>query len=306
MTKNRTHTYSWLRFCRLDGNLFENIPSNLPAHLKDLRLAANLLQNITCDDIRSLALLTDLEILDLSGNNIAILLSGTFKAMSRLRYLDLSKNKLELLLPRTFYGLANLEVLLLNDNKALSSVSDGSFANLSNLKYLFLYGCSLAGIRSKARSGRSKLNDYLPTLRYMWLFGNPLNCDCELIPLLQFVNERHVRLDEGFHSISLPDETLLHDAIEDALSRTRVKSDQSVCVSPHNRYKAVVGHAILDVSKENLSCPDEPMYIVVSSFLGIALFTIAVPIVYCLVGVYLFLIGIAKKHFGWKMDDDNN
>ncbi|XP_037386096.1 toll-like receptor 9 isoform X1 [Talpa occidentalis] len=115
LSQNRLHT---LLSCNLD---------NLPKNLRQLWLRNNFLAFFNWS---SLALLPNLEALDLSGNQLKALANGTLPAGTRLQRLDLSSNSISFVVPGFFAPAQGLRELNLSDN-ALRTVEPSWFGSLA-------------------------------------------------------------------------------------------------------------------------------------------------------------------------------
>ncbi len=83
--------------------------------------------------------LDDMQTLYLSGNELNTLTPGIFSGLSNLQLLDLSENRLSTLSPDVFSGLGNLRLLDLAENQLNSTLSPRLFSSLDNLQNLYLF-----------------------------------------------------------------------------------------------------------------------------------------------------------------------
>lgn len=144
-------------------------------------------ERLRSDDFRGLR---NLEVLNLSENELTSLPSDIFRGLSRLHELRLSFNRLRALSSDVFSGLSRLKLLLLSAND-LTALPPGLFSGLSSLETLYLDRNSLsvlpAGLFSgltsvqslelssnDLRSLSSGLFDEMPALRFLHLSGNRL------------------------------------------------------------------------------------------------------------------------------------
>uniref|UniRef100_H2XJT9 LRRNT domain-containing protein n=1 Tax=Ciona intestinalis TaxID=7719 RepID=H2XJT9_CIOIN len=228
--------------------------------------------------------------LDISINKITKLPRRVFSRLANLKVLDLSQNSLDSVSAATFDGLRNLEALFLQNNPTLNYIPATTFTNLPRLKYLFLYGCGLRSV---------SIPDTGLNVKYIWLFGNPLNCNCRLVSLAMYLQTSKVILDSGLEKLEVDTGNPRGDAaVRVKLNSIRVKIMPTICVSPTNRHRSVVGIPVAKIPVGSLTCPDEPVYIIVSVFLGIICFALSVPVVFCLVGAYLLVLKLGKTKFG--------
>nr|XP_002124630.1 phospholipase A2 inhibitor-like [Ciona intestinalis] len=280
-----------------NGNMFRSIPQKLPTSLIEIQLANNAIKNLTSLDMDALYDLEHLVVLDLSGNGIEFIFNGVFSRLANLKVLDLSQNSLDSVSAATFDGLRNLEALFLQNNPTLNYIPATTFTNLPRLKYLFLYGCGLRSV---------SIPDTGLNVKYIWLFGNPLNCNCRLVSLAMYLQTSKVILDSGLEKLEVDTGNPRGDAaVRVKLNSIRVKIMPTICVSPTNRHRSVVGIPVAKIPVGSLTCPDEPVYIIVSVFLGIICFALSVPVVFCLVGAYLLVLKLGKTKFGWKLNDED-
>lgn len=106
--------------------------NNLPK-LKYLYLSKN---NISNFDML-FGKLNNLQVLDLSSNNITSLAKNAFKNIGSLEKLDISFNKMTNIASGTFIYLNNLQSLDISHN-FLTTIDIGSFSGLDNLMFLYL------------------------------------------------------------------------------------------------------------------------------------------------------------------------
>ncbi len=117
-------------------------------------------KNTSPDDWRSL------RSLDLSGNQVTRLRSGSFLHASGLLHLDVSDNRLATIEQRAFEGLVSLSRLDLRQNR-LETLNATSFIGLAGLRYLRLDDNRISTVEVDAFAG-------LEQLVYLVLKGNPL------------------------------------------------------------------------------------------------------------------------------------
>ncbi|XP_017493735.1 PREDICTED: adhesion G protein-coupled receptor A3 [Rhagoletis zephyria] len=131
-----------------------------------IRVKCGGIKNMSVSDWKEVQLtdITTLVVsLDLSNNAFPILQSEDFHNLTQLKRLDLSSNMLRKIDKDTFAdALPNLERLKLSNN-ALRHIYSGSFELMSNLKHLDIS-------------------------------NNPLVCNCDLIWLLAWTNDRSIKL----------------------------------------------------------------------------------------------------------------
>ncbi|XP_047439172.1 lumican [Mugil cephalus] len=115
------------------------VPSDLPAGLKQLRLAHNQISSITPGAFQNLHNLT---LLLLQGNKLQIITEGDLKGLVSLNLLDLSGNLFSTI-PRPLPP--SIQQLYLSNN-SLSGLAENSFEGFFNLKYLRLSHCGLKNL----------------------------------------------------------------------------------------------------------------------------------------------------------------
>ncbi|CAK6955776.1 lumican [Scomber scombrus] len=130
--KNQTQ----LCYLFANHNLLSSVPSNLPAGLRQLRLAYNQISSISPGAFQDLHNLT---LLLLQGNRLHTITEGDVKGLLSLSHLDLSGNLFSSVpghLP------PSVQQLYLSNN-SLSRLDEDSFVGFLNLKYLRLNHCGL-------------------------------------------------------------------------------------------------------------------------------------------------------------------
>lgn len=205
-----------------------------------------------------------------------------------------------------------------SSNPHLESLPSDIFVNLQHLRFLFLHGCGLKNLEIgqpsvSPFSGRfivapvtsltAQINpSYAPQLRAIWLFGNPLNCNCRLLPLVWFTNHRRILLDATVEVLKA------HGYGEEITRRVTFvppgKNSSTICATPLNRHDKVAGRRVVDVPESQLICPDQPYYIIFSMLLGIVLFTLSVPVVFVLSLIGLRCVKLVKHCWGISLSDD--
>jgi Leucine-rich repeat (LRR) protein len=125
----------------------------LNPRIKSLKLTKNQIRSIAVDE---LSLYTELQYLDLSGNEIESVQRGAFYRLSRLKVLRLGSNLLTELSPDQFVGLSSLQVLDLSDN-AISRLPTAAFSDLRQLEALNLSSNRLVDIAPGAFTGLDQL-----------------------------------------------------------------------------------------------------------------------------------------------------
>ncbi|XP_039594970.1 leucine-rich repeat transmembrane protein FLRT3 [Polypterus senegalus] len=116
-------------------NNLDEFPTNLPKYVKELHLQENNVRTITHDSLAQIPFLEELHLDDNSVSAVSIE-EGAFRDSNHLRLLFLSRNHLSTIpigLPKT------IEELRFDDNR-ISSISELSLQDLTNLKRLVLDG----------------------------------------------------------------------------------------------------------------------------------------------------------------------
>ena len=295
---------TYLFFNRLQHNQLTRFPENLPIALEELDLSSNHIDRLHKKDYKCIKHLSNLKILDLSDNRIMNLMSYFFSPLSNLIHLDLSYNFLQVIEDGAFDGLQNLELLGLNNNNGLAQIAEISIFSLPQLKHLFLQQCQLQTLFLKENGPESK-NIYGSSLKNLWLFGNPLSCDCYMLPLVKFVKNYNVRLDATAECVLFGlKKTSTNEKLKEKLLKSNKTIGATMCTKPLNRHHRVVGIPLLNVSESYFSCPDEPIFVVVSCFLGIIAFIGVIPIVFVLIHTYLCILRFVQAHFGIEKEKE--
>ena len=141
----------------IEPSAFDGLPN-----LITLFLDGNQLSHISPDVFKGLSSSTELSSLDLSGNLITALHSGTFSSMKSLNFLELSNNK-------------------------ISFVHDEAFA-LSNLTQLSLKGNSLRSLPSRIWAAEFQ------HLSSIDLSDNPWQCSCGMSEILTLLNRNIITI----------------------------------------------------------------------------------------------------------------
>ncbi|XP_027012169.2 SLIT and NTRK-like protein 1 [Tachysurus fulvidraco] len=175
-------------------------PKPLGAH--ELNLRDNNIHAVKRNQIRGY---TNLNLLDLGGNNIKTIENGTFQNLSELRWLYMDKNYLDTVMPDMFVGLQNLEYLSLEYND-IQLIIAGAFSPMPNLRVLFLNNNLLKSLPADTFLGvsLSKISlhnnyfthlpingvlDQLSSIIQIDLHGNPWDCTCTIMPLKQWAEK---------------------------------------------------------------------------------------------------------------------
>ncbi|XP_055943393.1 protein toll-like isoform X1 [Argiope bruennichi] len=168
-------------------------------------MAENRIRTLGPEDFRNVGWI---ESINLQRNWISEMHPSTFISVRRdLKYLDLSRNQIRSLQGSVRY-LSMLISLNLTGNK-IESFEEGEFRELKQLRYLHLDGNLITTLGNELRdlySLRSLIvsNDRISTLKreqipenlkLLYLEGNPIKCDCQLLPFLHHLNSSSIKTD---------------------------------------------------------------------------------------------------------------
>ncbi|XP_045914746.1 toll-like receptor 13 [Micropterus dolomieu] len=144
-----------LRSLTLDFNFLTKVPDDIRSlsSLEVLRLSANRISELTCEDFINTTRLTELY---LDKNRIAKLDRCVFENLNDLKVLDMSNNLLWTFGGAFKTGLQKLEFLNLNKN-FISTLEKGDFKGLGSLKYLDLASKHIGSVKSNAFDGLNNL-----------------------------------------------------------------------------------------------------------------------------------------------------
>ncbi|XP_078489092.1 uncharacterized protein LOC100179254 [Ciona intestinalis] len=183
--------------------------------------------------------------------------------------------------PALYNKLPRLEWLSLRNNRHLSFLADDAFTYVPALKYLFLQSCNLTRINLAASKDIYKddgVMTTLPNLAQVWLYQNPIFCDCHVRAL------RHSLSTDSFSSNgcqALPSNTTGvvldgHNYWYEGQCRLVIPAGKSLCYLPQNVY---VYYPISTVPMSYLNCPEEPISLIVASLIGPITFAISIFLV---------------------------
>jgi hypothetical protein len=166
--------------------------------------------NISEISPRTFEELSRLEYLDLADNRIEHLKVDAFLGLINLKRIDLHGNKLQYLHPDMFVGLPKLEDLFLADNLDLQIPTDSQFISSNSLTYLNISHCNVSSVSVETFANVSALewldlsyNDLssvdinvlkvLTNLSVLYLYGNPLQCDCQLQEVWRWCQDNKIQ-----------------------------------------------------------------------------------------------------------------
>jgi hypothetical protein len=147
--------------------------------------------------------------LNLQHNRIEHLDRDLFSGLFKLTFINLSVNKLQYLHPDTFFGLPNLQQLYLDNNPGLYIPTDRNFIKSHFLSHLYISNCNISSLSVETFANISALkgirltNNILttidinilrkfPKLSQLPLYGNPLQCDCQLQEVWRWCKDRNI------------------------------------------------------------------------------------------------------------------
>ncbi|OCT90717.1 hypothetical protein XELAEV_18019334mg [Xenopus laevis] len=164
-----TSTFKSLPLLELDlsNNAMTSITVDLPLGLEELNLANN-----SFDHIPDLSMLTNLNKLILSYNNITSVPNTAFHELQNLHQLYLQHNRIDYLSEQVFNHSQQLHTLDLSYNK-LVSVPRHLISQAEKLDKFYLTGNRLTEIPEDFFKG-------LKNLAYVYLDDNPFQCNCTL------------------------------------------------------------------------------------------------------------------------------
>jgi len=151
-----------------------------------------------------------LHYLDLSNNKLQRVDSALFSGLVNLITVDLSANKLHYFHPDTFLELSNIKHLHLQNNWFLQIPTDRKFINSHSLSTLDISHCNISSVSVETFANVSALQRLdlrennlrsvdinilraLPELSELYLYGNPLQCDCQLLEVWRWCEDRNIR-----------------------------------------------------------------------------------------------------------------
>jgi len=186
----------------LDINILKVLPE-----LSELILRHNGIHNIIPGNFEKKS---SLKYLHLDHNYIEHLEIDVFRRLVNLRNLSLHGNKLQYLHPDTFAALPNLQRLDLSENVYLQIPTDHHFINSHSLKHLDISKCNISSVSVEIFANVSALEwldlsynklkildinilKALPNLSALYLYGNPLQCDCQLQEVWRLCQDHNIQ-----------------------------------------------------------------------------------------------------------------
>lgn len=145
----------------LSYNHLESLPVNIFGGLKNietLNLNRNRLTFVPTKLFNNVGEENSLSRLNLEGNEILQIASGTFSKLKNLSYLNLANNNLSDIQVDTFEGLNNLQYLTLANNR-IEFLTEGMFQYLGSLDCLYLDGNKIASISALMLQGLQSIQN---------------------------------------------------------------------------------------------------------------------------------------------------
>jgi hypothetical protein len=153
-----------------------------------------------------------LRYLNLGRNRIEHLDVDVFSGLVNLEILVLAENKLQHIHPNTSVGLPKFQSLLLSNNFWLQTPNDSYFINSPFLKHLDISACNISSMSVETFANVSALERLnlrfnnlrsvdinilkaLPNLSALYLYGNPLQCDCQLQEVLRWFRDHNIETE---------------------------------------------------------------------------------------------------------------
>jgi len=154
----------------------------------------------------------NLEHVDLSDNSLEHLDIATFSGLVNLHFVSLEKNKQQYIHPDTFFRLSCLKYIILRSNFGLQVPTDHNFINSHSLTKLDISGCNVSSVsvetfakfcalewldlsKNKLRTVDINILKTLPKLSELYLYYNPLQCDCQLKEVWRWCTDRYLQTD---------------------------------------------------------------------------------------------------------------
>ena len=155
-----------------------------------------------------------LEHLVLSYNSIEHLQVGVFSGLINLKHVVLSVNKLQHLHPELLVGLPSLAYLSLVNNSNLKIPTDRPFIHSRCLKRLDMSYCNISSVsvetfakvpalewldlrRNNLINVDINMLKALPKLSTLFLYDNPLQCDCQLQEVWRWCQDHNIQTAYG-------------------------------------------------------------------------------------------------------------
>jgi len=150
----------------------------------------------------------------LNGNSLEYLDSGVFSGLVNIKYIYLIGNQLQHIHQDTFFGLPYLKRIILRSNPGLHIPTDRNFIKSHSLSQLDISACNVSSVSVETFANVSALKwldlsdsnlwtvdinilTALQNLSTLHLYGNPLQCDCQLQEVWRWCEDRNIRTMYG-------------------------------------------------------------------------------------------------------------
>jgi len=198
-----------LEFLHLYHNGIKQLDSDVFSGLVNLKVIDLALNEIERLDNAVFSGLVNLESIYLGSNYITHLESTLFSGLVNLESLDLGVNQIQYLHSGMFLGLPNLQYLNLNKNPGFQIPTDRNFISSHSLSHLAISACDISSLSVETFANVSSLKSLdlsfnnlrtldinilkaLPELSTLYLYGNPLQCDCQLQEVWRLCEDRNI------------------------------------------------------------------------------------------------------------------
>jgi len=153
--------------------------------------------------------MNNLKCLNLVYNRLEHLDSDVISVLVNLERIYLEGNKLKYLHPDTFLGLPNIQHVILGKYSGLQILTDRNFINSHSLSYLGISFCDVSSVSVETFANVSALEwldmrgidinilTALPKLSALYLYGNPLKCDCQLQEVWRWCQDHNIQTASG-------------------------------------------------------------------------------------------------------------
>jgi Leucine-rich repeat (LRR) protein len=154
--------------------------------------------------------MSSLKFLDFAYNRLQYLEVDVFVGLVEVLYINLKGNELRFVHPDLFVGLPNLKILCLAVNPELEIPTDSQFINSHSLLRLDISGCNVRSVSVETFAKVSALErlelqqnnlssvdinilKVLPKLSQLYLYDNPLQCDCQLQEVWRWCQDHNIQ-----------------------------------------------------------------------------------------------------------------
>ncbi|XP_069694837.1 uncharacterized protein [Periplaneta americana] len=182
-------------------------------NIKFINLSNNRIEKLEAGIFEDLISAT---VINLDNNLLRNLKMEIFVGLSSLTALYLSYNRLHRLGADVFTHLHKINELTLDNNYRLQIPSDSTFINSQTLEELNISKCNISLITAKSIENITRLRaldlssnnlshidkdmfTVIPKLSRLILYGNPLECDCDLLEVWRWCLDHNIKLGRGKH-----------------------------------------------------------------------------------------------------------